>query len=144
MPPHRSIKGVGGGEGIKPSQTAERLWAKRVSEWQTEWPFSDLKWWVVIRDNYKGPLGQQQPNPVVAVEAKRNYSSMVLWPMCETELSPGSNQSKPSNIALFRADNHFFLSLTQNNESKEFSIIKAHAFYLCNVKIINVFHRIFT
>lgn len=76
------------GSGIAPDQRCGRgrrgwhrhggvegLWAKRVSEWQTGWPFSTLNWQMVIRGNYKGLLAtnhlillwELEPNVITAL-----------------------------------------------------------------------------
>lgn len=53
----------------------EGLWAQRVSERQTNWPFSTLHWQLVIRGNYKGLLAtnhlillwEWEPNVITAL-----------------------------------------------------------------------------
>lgn len=53
----------------------EGLWAQRVSEWQTGWPFPAQRWQTLIRGNYKGPLARSdlillpwwEPNVIMAL-----------------------------------------------------------------------------
>lgn len=62
--------GHGGVEGLR---------AQRVSEWQTGWPFSTLRWQTLIRGNYKGPLARSdlillrrwEPNVIMALTRLR-------------------------------------------------------------------------
>lgn len=62
------------GEGVTQTQGVEGLWAQRVSERQTGWPFSTLHWQLVIRGNYKGLLAtnhlillwEREPNVIMA------------------------------------------------------------------------------
>lgn len=64
------------GEGTTQTQGVEGLWAKRVSERQTSWPFSTLHWQMVIRGNYKMLLATN--NLIMLWEWEPNVI-MALW-----------------------------------------------------------------
>lgn len=60
----------GGASGV------EGLWAQRVSEWQSNWPFSTLCWKLLIRGNYKGLLAR---NDLILLREWEPNVIMALW-----------------------------------------------------------------
>lgn len=64
----------------------EGLWAQRVSEWQTGWPFPTQRWQTLIRGNYKGPLARSD------LILLRWWEPNVIMALGLAELGPSGNE----------------------------------------------------
>lgn len=66
----------------------EGLWAQRVSEWQTGWPFPTLRWQTLIQGNYKGPLARSD------LILLRRREPNVIMALGFAELGPSGNEPR--------------------------------------------------
>lgn len=66
----------------------EGLWAQRVSEWQTGWPFPTLRWQTLIRGNYKDPLARSD------LILLRRWEPNVIMALGFAELGPSGNKPR--------------------------------------------------
>lgn len=100
----------GGASGV------EGLWAQRVSEWQSNWPFSTLCWKLLIRGNYKGLLAR---NDLILLREWEPNVIMALW---YPDLTSNGNKprSQPERarlptLAQFRANDQNILILGRDD-----------------------------
>lgn len=73
---------------------------RRVSEWQTNWPFSTLHWQLVIRGNYKGLLARNDLILLREVGAKCNYGTLLLR-LAEISQEPASSPGQMTKVFSF-------------------------------------------
>lgn len=92
-----------GGRRMTQTWGAEGLWAKRVSERQTNWPFSTLHWQLVIRGNYKGLLAT---NHLILLWEWEPNVIMALWytDPVPSGTKPRSQPQQVQTLAQSRAD----------------------------------------